>query len=92
MIDRIRSRPHRQFVSLHQCLVCRAAPPSDPHHLKFAQPRGMSIKSSDRFCVPLCRKCHDEVEVSGDERAWWSKKGIDPLVAAEDLWMGEVPF
>jgi hypothetical protein len=41
------------------CAKCGAPPPSDPHHTcgSFG-----SIKSTDFACIPLCRKCHIEIE------------------------------
>jgi hypothetical protein len=35
--------------------------PSDPHHLRFAQPRALGLKVSDEFTVPLCRDHHRQV-------------------------------
>lgn len=89
---RHRTHLHRQYVRRQECCVCGATGPSDPHHLKFAQPRAMGMKVSDEFCVPLCRRCHEEVEVCGDEAGWWVSKEIDALKIAATLWKGEVPF
>lgn len=36
---RLRDKDHRRFVSAQPCLVCGRTP-VDPHHLRFAQPRG----------------------------------------------------
>jgi hypothetical protein len=60
--------------------------PSDPHHLRFVQPRALGRKSSDEFAVPLCRTHHRAVHRAGDERAWWKATGIDPLKVARKLW------
>jgi hypothetical protein len=46
----------------------------------------MGRKVSDRFSVPICRLHHRELHRRGNERAWWQKQGIDPLVAAASLW------
>jgi hypothetical protein len=67
------------------CLVC-GRKPSDPHHLRYAQPRALGRKASDEFVVPLCRMHHREVHRAGDERAWWKAAGIDPLKVAHKLW------
>jgi hypothetical protein len=82
---RIRDKEHRKFVSLQACLVC-GRQPSDPHHLRFSQPRALSRKVSDEFTVPLCRTHHREVHHGGDEAAWWNKFGIDPCLIAAALW------
>ena len=51
---RLRDRQHLRFVAKQPCLVC-GREPCDPHHLRFAQPRGLGQKVSDEFTVPLCR-------------------------------------
>jgi hypothetical protein len=60
--------------------------PSDPHHLRFAQPRALGRKASDEFAVPLCRIHHRLVHRVGNEAAWWQDAGIDPIMAARKLW------
>jgi hypothetical protein len=87
---RIRDKAHRQFVSSQACLVC-GRQPSDPHHLRFAQPRALSRKVSDEFTVPLCRIHHREVHRGGNEAAWWSGFSIDPCAIAAALWMQTRP-
>ena len=80
---RLRDRDHLKFVASHACLVC-GREPTDPHHLRFAQQRALGRKVSDEFTVPLCRSHHSELHRCGNEPAWWSRFGVDPLAAA--LW------
>jgi len=82
---RYRNREHLRFITRQPCLIC-GRKPSDPHHLRHAQPRALGRKASDEFAVPLCRVHHREVHRVGDERAWWKAAGIDPLKAARKLW------
>ena len=83
---RIRDRAHLAFVARQPCLVCGRRP-AQAHHLRFAQPRAMSLKVSDEFTLPLCNTHHDSVHKTGDERAWWARHGIiDPLKFADRLW------
>jgi hypothetical protein len=83
---RIRDRDHLAFVASQPCLVCGRRP-AQAHHVKFAQPRSMSLKVSDEYTVPLCNGHHDQLHRSGDERAWWARNGIiDPLKFAGRLW------
>jgi hypothetical protein len=84
-VRRHRDKSHLRFVALQPCLLCGRSP-SDPHHLRFAQPRAMGRKTSDEFVVPLCRTHHRQNHQVGDERAWWSAIAIDPLLTAERLW------
>jgi len=82
---RERDRDHLRFVAAQPCLVCGRAP-SDPHHIKFAEQRAMGRRVSDRFTVPICRLHHRELHRRSNERGWWQKQGIDPLVIAARLW------
>jgi hypothetical protein len=82
---RYRNREHLRFVARQACLVC-GRKPSDPHHLRYAQPRALGRKASDEFAVPLCRGHHRAVHRAGDEQAWWKQAGIDPIKVARKLW------
>jgi hypothetical protein len=82
---RIRNKDHVRFVAQQACLVC-GRKPSDPHHLRHAQPRALGRKASDEFTVPLCRIHHRALHRAGDERAWWKETGIDPSKVARMLW------
>jgi hypothetical protein len=85
-IARVRDKGHLRYVASKPCLICEAIP-SHAHHLRFTQPRGMSLKVSDEFTVPLCVVHHNELHRPGtDERAWWHGKGIEPLDHARALW------
>jgi hypothetical protein len=63
---RIRDKAHLKFVASQPCIVC-GRQPSDPHHLRFAQPRGLGLKVSDEFTVPLCRVHHRQLHQAGNE-------------------------
>jgi hypothetical protein len=82
---RLRDKHHLKFVSKQPCLVC-GRKPSDPHHLRFAQPRALGRKVSDEFTVPVCRLHHSEIHRNGDEAAWWERINIDPVAIALALW------
>jgi hypothetical protein len=82
---RYRNRDHLRYVAQQACLVC-GRKPSDPHHLRFTQPRALGRKVSDEFAVPLCRGHHRAAHRSHDERGWWRQAGIDPIKVARRLW------
>jgi hypothetical protein len=82
---RYRNKEHLRLVAHQACLVC-GRKPSDPHHLRFMQPRALGRKVSDEFAIPLCRTHHREAHRAGDERAWWEQIGIDPVKVARELW------
>ena len=82
---RRRDKSHLRFVASQPCLVC-GRHPSDPHHLRFAQPRALGVKVSDEFTVPLCRGHHRQLHQAGNEVAWWEELKIDALRVARQLW------
>jgi len=82
---RLRDKAHLKFVASQPCLIC-GRQPSDPHHLRFAQPRAIGLKVSDEFTVPLCRGHHRQLHQAGNEEAWWAARNIGGLAIAKDLW------
>ena len=82
---RLRDKAHLRFVASQPCLVC-GRQPSDPHHLRFAQPRALGLKVSDEFTVPLCRGHHRQLHQTGNEVAWWKNLQINALEIAKGLW------
>jgi len=82
---RLRDKAHLKFVASQPCLIC-GRQPSDPHHLRFAQPRAIGLKVSDEFTVPLCRGHHRRLHQTGNEAGWWENLKIDALATAKDLW------
>ena len=76
-IPKIRSPKHRKFVASQPCMItnlegenCNGTP-VDAHHLMKMGGRGTSLKESDEWTVPLCRKHHIEVTGYGDEEVFW---------------------
>ena len=84
-IKRIRSKEHLRFVARQPCVICGRTP-SHAHHVRYAQPRGLGLKVSDEFTVPLCAIHHHENHTTGNERRWWQERKIDPLEIAGALW------
>ena len=82
---RRRDKRHREFVAAQACVIC-GRQPSDAHHLRFAQPRGLGLKVSDEFTVPLCRSHHRELHRTRNESRWWAQFGIQPKSIAYKLW------
>jgi hypothetical protein len=82
---RLRDKAHLKFVASQPCLICGRRP-SDPHHLRFAQPRAIGMKVSDEFTVPLCRGHHRQLHQAGNEIAWWEDLDINALEIAKALW------
>jgi ERF superfamily len=88
---RVRDKVHLRFVAKQSCLIC-GRQPCDAHHLRFAQPRGLGLKVSDEFTVPLCRGHHREVHRAGNELGWWMTSGVDACQIARKLWIETHPL
>ena len=82
---RIRCKEHLRFVASQPCLICGRSP-AHAHHVRYAQSRGLSLKVSDEFTVPLCATHHHHIHTTGKEREWWQERNIDPLKVASALW------
>jgi hypothetical protein len=82
---RIRCKEHLRFVATQPCLICGRSP-SHAHHVRYAQSKGLGLKVSDEFTVPLCVIHHSENHTTGDERRWWQERNLDPLPVAHSLW------
>jgi len=89
-IRRRRDKRHRQFVAAQPCIIC-GRQPSDAHHLRFAQPRGLGLKVSDEFTVPLCRSHHRDLHQTRNEKRWWAQFAIQPKSIAYELWTRSHP-
>jgi DNA recombination protein Rad52 len=82
---RIRCKEHLRYVASQACLVCGRSP-SHAHHVRYAQARGVALKVSDEFVVPLCAIHHHQIHTTGKEEEWWKERKIEPLKVADDLW------
>lgn len=66
--------------------------PVEAAHIRFADKAwgkpltGIGVKPSDRWCLPLSPDKHREQHAAGNERTWWKKQGVDPLVVATRLY------
>jgi Rad52/22 family double-strand break repair protein len=82
---RIRCKEHLRFVATQPCVICGRSP-SHAHHVRYAQSRGLGLKVSDEFTVPLCAIHHHDLHTVGKEEEWWKARNIDPLMVAHSLW------
>ena len=77
---RLRSSKHLEKVRDFPCVICKN-PSVDAHHLRITgHKRGMSIKNSDEFTIPLCRKHHEELHNFGSEALFLALHGIDHML------------
>lgn len=92
------SPEHLALVRKLPCCVCFKTPGGEPHHLKDTpeKERGMGLRSSDQWSVPMCHDDHIHgVELAGtrNELKWFKDRGVDALSLAQALWKstGDLP-
>lgn len=77
------------MVKSHGCCICKN-PVADAHHLRsVGHLASAALKNGDDYTVPLCRKHHDELHAFGDEAAYFSLQGIDPVLILRYINGGE---
>lgn len=83
--DRLRSKKRMQAARDLGCAICKN-PIADAHHLRtIGHTRAMSLKNGDDFTIPLCRKHHDELHCSGDEKLFLALHGVDVVRILQEL-------
>jgi hypothetical protein len=62
--------------------------PCEAHHLRIKDERGVGMKATDRWAVPLTRDEHQRVHEVGSrmEEQWFAERGIDAVALAIALW------
>lgn len=89
------SSAHLVSIRNLRCCITTAPAPSDPHHLKQDTfERGMAMRSSDRWAIPMSRVAHNAIEREPSlcEIQWFADRGIDCLQFARDLWTARDDF
>lgn len=82
--ERRRSPAHRAWVRGHACCACGSTTAIECAHVRTGTDGGVGIKPSDRWCISLCKVCHQRQHNIGEEafsRAW----GIDMKALAAEF-------
>ena len=80
---REKDKPNLEFIRELACIICGDDTATEAAHIRYSDSRvakinsGIQQKPHDRYTMPLCGKHHREQHNFGNERAWWSVKGID---------------
>lgn len=83
------SEKHLEAIRKLPCCATGKMPGGEAHHMKNTGERGMGLRSTDKWAVPLAHDPHMELEGMGsrNELAWFQKHGIaDPHALADALW------
>lgn len=89
----VKSRDHKAFIRELPCIQCaiegRETYGVDPAHVSHAFPgwptRGLGSKVSDLRCTPSCRPHHDEQHADNNERRYWARYGLNPVLFCQAL-------
>lgn len=90
-MKRQRDNNHLDFIRALPCVVCGDQTTTEAAHIRFADRRlgkrqtGMGEKPDDAFTLPLCGSHHRD-QHTGNERAWWQGREIDPIPLALALY------
>lgn len=62
--------------------------PCEAHHLRVKGERGVGLKATDRWAVPLTPDEHRDVHTVGSrkEEAWFKQRGLDCYALTYALW------
>jgi len=82
---------HLDMVRACTCCLCHVKRGVEAHHLKQGAAlaeRGVFLRATDRWAVPLCRHHHRDLESVGsrNELAWFARYGVEPISLAVSLW------
>jgi len=83
------SEHHLALIRKLPCCITGRVPAGEAHHLKATGERGMGLRSTDRWALPIAHDFHMEVERAGsrNELSWFRARGIDAIDLATALWL-----
>jgi hypothetical protein len=92
----VRSEAYRRLVAAMPCADCGIPGPSQAAHAN--QGKGLSLKTDDRTCFPLCPRCHrlhdqgavGSREMRRDHEAQWGAQ-TRAAIRAAGQWPASVP-
>lgn len=82
----VRSPKFLEYVRTFPCSECKTTEDIQAHHLTIIKGNGgMSRKTDDNWCVPLCAICHHYLHWYG-EQPYWDARELEPKIYAALLW------
>lgn len=77
-----RDEKYLEWIRLRPCVLTQGTHNVVAHHLTIYANRGMGLKPSDYWCVPLDSDLHQKLHAMG-ERSFWKSHGVhDPHALA----------
>lgn len=82
--QRRRSPAHRAWVRGFACCACGSTVAIECAHVRTGTDGGTGIKPSDRWCISLCKDCHQRQHVMGED-TFSRSFGIDMKALAAEF-------
>ena len=79
-----RSPGHRAWVRRHGCCACGGTAGIECAHVRNGTGGGVGVKPSDRWCISLCKRCHNSQHFLG-EPEFERRNNIDMKALAEEF-------
>ena len=57
------------------CMFCEIDPGGIAHHVRLGSDKGMGMKASDKYAVPICKDCHDKCHTGRGEKYFYERHG-----------------
>lgn len=82
---------HLALVRKLPCLITGERERVEAAHVRMSDAAlgkrnaGIGAKPDDVWTVPLCARLHAEQHAEGNERWFWERNGINPLIIAQQL-------
>lgn len=95
-LPRIEDPKHLVWIRTLPCLVSGVHAGVEAAHVRYADHRfakrsvGVGEKPDDKWVVPLSCGLHrtdSDAQHKSNEREWWRKRGIDPVIVAAGLYL-----
>jgi hypothetical protein len=89
---RAKIEAHLDFIRALPCICCGNNIETQAAHIRMSDARvvkvnaGVGAKADDYWTLPMCGTHHDEQHRTGNERKFWQRYGIDPILYALRLW------
>jgi len=83
------STHHLTLVRQLPCAVCRTYTGTvQAHHLCIKGERGVGMRASDKWAIPLCAECHFQLHQNGSRihNGWLRDRGVDGEGLSAALW------
>jgi hypothetical protein len=86
------SREYLAKIRKLPCVVCGTYNSIHAHHLRIKEERGVGMKATDQWAIPLCWEHHlghygTHSVGSREENKWFLARGIDAIALAQSLWV-----